>query len=168
VAWFPIGFALLATQRYYKTHWYLMFHSHNLLGLFVTIVTIWSSLEMYAYTDWRQKANVHCVLGLIALLLSIFVGVTGVVTAGMMQLSTKESSEWTERDKHYNIAKVHRYASWIMLILGNGVCSGGIATYFSKIGYGIYGTFAVCSSSIFLVLIAIHEWLVRKHNRRNF
>ena len=53
VAWFPIGFVLLASQRYYKTHWFLMFHLHNFLGLGVFIVTIWSCFEMYAYHDWK-------------------------------------------------------------------------------------------------------------------
>ena len=40
VAWFPIGFALIATKRYYKTKWFLMHHMHNLLGFLVTAVTI--------------------------------------------------------------------------------------------------------------------------------
>ena len=55
-----------------------------------------------------------------------------------------------------------------MLVLGNGVCSGGIATYFSKIGYGVWGVFGVCSSIIFMLLVVIHEFVLRRFNTKNF
>ena len=112
-------------------------------------------------------ANPHSILGLIALILTLFVGITGVITAGMMQFY-KGDKPWAERDKVYNIAKVHRYSSYFMLLLGNGVCSGGIATYFSKIGYGIWGTFGVCTSIFFLLMVALHECILRRYNRKNF
>ena len=69
---------------------------------------------------------------------------------------------WAERDKVYRVAQVHRYSSYIMLLLGNGVCSGGIATYFSKIGYGIWGVFGVSSSAIFLFLVVLHEFCLTR------
>ena len=112
-------------------------------------------------------ANPHSILGLIALILTLFVGITGVITAGMMQFY-KGDKPWAERDKVYNIAKVHRYSSYFMLLLGNGVCSGGIATYFSKIGYGIWGTFGVCTSIFFLLMVVLHECILRRYNRKNF
>ena len=40
VAWFPLGFALLATKRYYRTKWLLMHHLHNTLGLLVVAATL--------------------------------------------------------------------------------------------------------------------------------
>ena len=55
-----------------------------------------------------------------------------------------------------------------MLLLGNGVCSGGIATYFSKIGFGWYGNFAVLTSVFFLLMIGIHEFVMRRNNRLNY
>lgn len=100
-------------------------------------------------------------------MLTIFCGVTGLVTAGMMQWYNGDRP-WAERDKVYNVAKVHRYSSYFMLLLGNGVCSGGIATYFSKIGYGLWGTFGVCSSLFFLAMLGLHEFCMRRSNRRNF
>ena len=110
--------------------------------------------------------NAHSILGLIAIILTLFVGVTGFVTAGMMQFYDGEKP-WAERDKVYKVAKVHRYSSYFMLILGNAVCSGGVATYFSKIGYGVWGPFGVCSSILFLLLIAIHECMLRRTKRGN-
>lgn len=85
IAWFPIGFLLLATQRYYKTSWYWMWHTHNILGAFVTITTIWTSLDMYALNNWNPTWGVHSVLGFIALFLVVLVGGTGLVTAVMMK-----------------------------------------------------------------------------------
>ena len=72
---------------------------------------------------------------------------------------------WAERDKVYRVAQVHRYSAYFMLLLGNGVCSGGIATYFSKIGYGWYGTFGVCTSIVFLICLGLHEFLLRYYNK---
>ena len=79
VAWFPLGFALIATQRYYKTKWYLMYQSHNLLGFIVTGVTIGTCLQVYAYVDWKQQHGPHAYLGLLALIVTLFVGVTGII-----------------------------------------------------------------------------------------
>ena len=167
VAWFPIGFMLLATQRYYKTNWLLMHHLHNILGVAVSVITIMTCLQVYAHVGWKQAANAHSILGLIALLITIFVFITGLITSCMMHFY-KGDKPWAERDKVYNVARVHRYSSYFMLILGNGVCSGGIATYFSKIGYGIWGTFGICSSIFFVLMFVIHECLLRKFNRKNF
>ena len=166
VCWFPLGFVLLATQRYYKTKWYLMFHAHNLLGLVVTGLTLMSCLQVYAHVDWKQGTGVHSILGLFALLLTLFVGFTGMITSGMMNWYNGDKG-WQERDKVFYVAKVHRYSSYFMLILGNAVCSGGIATYFSKIGYGVWGTFGVCTSIFFLALVAIHEFVLRRFNKKN-
>ena len=109
----------------------------------------------------------HSILGLIALVLTLFVGLTGLIAACMMQFYDGEKP-WAERDKVYKIAKWHRLSSYLLLLLGNAVCSGGVATYFSKIGYGVWGTFGICSSIFFLLLVAIHECLLRRYNRKNF
>ena len=144
-----------------------MFHTHNILGFIVVAATVYTSLAAYAHVDWEQKLNAHSILGLFALILTLFVGITGALTSAMMQWY-KGDKPWAERDKVYNIAKVHRYSSYFMLLFGNGVSSGGIATYFSKIGYGFWGNFAVSTSVIFLLLLAIHEFILRRFNRKNF
>ena len=105
-----------------------MFHLHNLLGLFVTAVTIYSSMEMYAYGKWKPTMSVHSVLGLIALLLVIMTAGSGVATSSMM-LYYNGDKEWTDREKVYNVAKAHRYISYLMLIWGNALVTGGTWTY---------------------------------------
>lgn len=144
-----------------------MHHCHNLLGLFVTGITLMSSLQVFAYVDWKLKLNPHSILGTIALLLTLFVGITGMITSGMMHFYTGDK-DWNERDKVYKVARVHKISSYFMLLLGNAVCSGGIASYFSLIGYGIWGTFAVCTSIFFLIMIAIYEYILRKYNKNKF
>ena len=167
VVWFPLGFMLLATQRYYKTNWYWMFHSHNILGLFVTIVTIWTSLEMYAFRNWKPSWSVHSVLGFIALFLVVAAGGTGIVTSLMMQFY-KNDPAWAERDKVYNIAKAHRYISYIMLIWGNSVVTGGMWTYLKKIDQSPWGPIALTEITFFGLLWILHECCLRRYNRKNF
>lgn len=62
-----------------------MWHTHNILGLFVVAATVYTSLEVYAYVDWKQSVNAHSLLGLFALILTLFVGITGALTSGMMR-----------------------------------------------------------------------------------
>ena len=144
-----------------------MHHLHSLIGAFIVCATLYTCLQVYAYVDWEQKINAHSLLGLMALLLTLFVGISGLITTAMMQWYNGDKP-WSERDKVYSVAKVHRYASYVMLILGNGVCSGGVATYFAKIGYSIYGIFGVCSSLIFIAFVTVHEYFMRRTNRKDF
>ena len=111
-----------------------MFHTHNLIGAAVVIATIATCMQVYAHVGWEQLVNFHSIAGLIALILTIFVGLTGLITACMMHFY-KGDKPWAERDKVYNVARVHRYSSYAMLLLGNVVCSGGTWTYFKKIGF---------------------------------
>ena len=53
IAFFPIGFALLATKRYYKTHWFAMHILHIMIGLLTTLAIFASCLHVYAYVDWK-------------------------------------------------------------------------------------------------------------------
>ena len=144
-----------------------MHHSHNILGFLVTAATIYTCCQVYAYVNWKVTMGPHNILGLIALIVTIFVGFTGMITSAMMSCYNGDKP-WAERDKVYNIAKIHRWSSYFMLLLGNGVCSGGIATYFSLIDYGLWGTFGVCTSIFFLILLGLHEYFMRRYNHKNF
>mmetsp|Transcript_14883 Transcript_14883/g.20153 ORF Transcript_14883/g.20153 Transcript_14883/m.20153 type:complete len:161 (+) Transcript_14883:751-1233(+) len=144
-----------------------MFHSHNILGLFVTLVTIWSCFDMYAFHNWKPTMSVHSVLGMIALALLLLAGGSGIVTAFMMQFY-KGDPEWAERDKVYNVAKAHRYISYIMLLWGNSVVTGGCWTYLKKIGFDPWGPICLIEITFFGLLWTIHECCLRRYNRHNF
>ena len=62
-----------------------MHHAHNVLGFVVVSATFATSMKAYAHVNWEQKLNAHSVLGLIALIIMLFVGVTGLITSCMMQ-----------------------------------------------------------------------------------
>ena len=166
-AWFPLGFILLATQRYYKTRWYAMFHFHNALGLFVTFITIYTCVDMYAYGKWKPSMGVHSVLGLIALVLILIVGGSGIATSSMMMFY-EDKKAWRDRDKVYNVAKFHRYVSYLMLIWGNAVVTGGTWTYLKKIGFEPWGPIALIEITLFGLLWMIHECCLRRYNKNNF
>ena len=83
IVWFPIGFVLLATKRYYVSHWLCMHIAHLIIGLGVTVVMVVSCFQVYSYANWTQATNPHGILGLIAYILSIFVSVTGIIAAAM-------------------------------------------------------------------------------------
>lgn len=40
-AWMPLGYALLATKRYFKGNWKFWHYLHILLGAVTTVITIW-------------------------------------------------------------------------------------------------------------------------------
>ena len=144
-----------------------MFHLHNILGLFVTAVTIYSCMDMYAYGNWKPTMSVHSVLGLIALILVVATGGSGMLTSGMMMFYNGDK-EWADRDKVYNIAKAHRYISYVMLIWANAVVTGGTWTYLKKIGFSPYGPIALVEITFFGGLWIIHELILRRYNRKNF
>lgn len=144
-----------------------MFHLHNLLGLFVTGVTIYTSMEMFAYGKWKPTYSVHSILGIIALALLFLTGGTGIVTAWMMRFYNGDP-QWADRDKVYNVAKAHRYISYVMLLVGNAVVTGGTWTYLEKIGSGPYGPLALLEITFFGLLWIAHECILRRYNRKNF
>lgn len=144
-----------------------MFHLHNILGLIVTFITIYSCFEMYAYAKWKPSMGVHSVVGLIALILIIVTGFSGIATSSMMMFYNGDK-QWTDRDKVYNVAKFHRYISYLMLIWGNSVVTGGTWTYLKKIGYDPWGPIALLEITFFGLLWILHEFCLRRYNHSNF
>ena len=144
-----------------------MFHTHNILGLFVAIVTIYSSMEMFAHRNWVPSLSVHSVLGIMALVLTLLASISGVITACMM-MCYRGDKEWSEREKVYNVARAHRYISYVMLLWGNAVVTGGTWTYLNTIGFSPYGPIALIEITIFGFLWIVHECVLRRYNRNNF
>ena len=141
-----------------------MFHTHNLLGLFVTIVTIYTSMEMFAYGKWVPSLSVHSILGILALILVLLASISGLATAGMMMFYDGDK-DWSDRDKVYNVARAHRYISYVMLLWGNAVVTGGTWTYLKKIGFDPWGPITLMEITLFGLLWIAHECILRKYNR---
>lgn len=80
----------------------------------------------------------------------------------------KGDPEWADRDKVYNVAKFHRYISYLMLVWGNSLVTGGTWTYLEKIGYEPWGPIALMEITFFGLLWVIHEYCLRSSKRENF
>ena len=109
----------------------------------------------------------HSILGLLALVLCVIAGLTGLLTSAMIHFWNRDRP-WSDRDQVYTVAKVHRYSSYLMVLLGNVVCSGGIITYFNKIGYGQYGLIGITSCVLFVFIVAFHECCLRRLRRQEY
>ena len=144
-----------------------MYYMHNILGLIVTGVTIYTCLEMFAYSKWSPTLSVHSVLGILALVLLFLTGVSGIATAFMMGFYNSDP-EWAAKDKVYNVAKAHRYISYVMLLWGNALVTGGTWTYLEKIGFDPWGPVALVEITFFGLLWVFHECILRRYNRKNF
>ena len=82
--WMPVGFLLLATKRYFKKQWSCMHFTHSLLGYFCMLTTTIWTFKMLDYFDWKVNDNIHSIAGIFASYLTLIVGLSGSITAGLM------------------------------------------------------------------------------------
>lgn len=78
--WYLVGLLLLM-RRYAKKHWTFVFYMHALLGYFVLVVTIVFALRVI---EW-DFSDIHNVLGIVTLFVTIVGGLSGPVTAATMK-----------------------------------------------------------------------------------
>lgn len=128
-SWFFVGILLLVTKRYAKRPWTAMHYLHCLLGYFVLVVTIVFSSKLL---HWDFTASWHHAFGTTCLFLTILGSLSGTVTAGVMRAYNGDKP-WSEKEKVERIAKIHRWAGYIMLLVGNVTCMTGIGYYFNEI-----------------------------------
>lgn len=124
-AWYVVALLLLITKRYTKTTWNLNHYLHALLGYFSLVVTIVFALKV---TDWNP-VGLHEILGTAFLFIAIVGTLSGSVTAGTMRLYNGDK-DWAKQERVTQIAKIHRYAGYFMLLLGSITVSTGIFNYF--------------------------------------
>ena len=106
-------------------------------------------------------------LGILALVLVLLTGGTGIATSLMMGYYNGDP-DWAAKDKVYNIARAHRYISYVMLLWGNAVVTGGTWTYFKMIGSDPWGPLTLFEITFFGLLWMFHELYLRRNNRLNF
>ena len=160
-AWFVVGLLLLITKRYAKKHWHLMHYLHAILGYFVLIVTIIFALKI---TKWDPFADVHSALGSITVIITIVGTLTGSFTAGTMRFYNGDKA-WTKKERVEVVAKIHRYAGYFMLFLGNVTIMTGTGHYFNdKLNGDDRVVYAPLSLGTFIVLVIIFETIYRIRN----
>lgn len=85
-AWMPLGYALLATKRYFKGNWKFWHYMHILLGAVTTVITIWQTLEISLKFGWGWTDDVHSILGTICIAMTAVAVLTGALTSAYMSL----------------------------------------------------------------------------------
>ena len=161
-AWFVVGLSLLVTKRYLKRFWKPMHFVHALLGYYVLIVTVVFALKL---TEWEPTKTLHNGLGTAMLFVTIVGALSGSLTAGTMSLYNGDKP-WSKKERVERIAKIHRYAGYLMLLLGNVTVFTGISHYYNDIMLGdSRKALGPLSLICFVLLVAIFEAIFRIRNR---
>ena len=160
IAWPIFGFLLVATSRYWKRNWQVMHVAHNVIGTAVTLITIISSLQMYAKYDWEQLTSIHGILGLLGMIITFLVGVSGVVTIWVMFRAADE--RWEKHERITAIARIHRITGYVMLVFGNIIVSGGITTYLVSLGFGGKSAIGFICITTWILCLVIMEYNYRR------
>lgn len=159
--WFPVGLLLLVSKRYAKKHWMSMHVLHALLGFGTLIVTIIFALNV---TDWDPMGSLHNMFGSICVILAILGSLSGMVTSGTMRFYNGDKP-WSEKERVTRIAMIHRYAGYLMLLVGNVTIGSGIGHYYGDILDGDNRkAFGPLSLITFCVLVAMFEAIYRIRN----
>ena len=126
--WYFVGLGLLVTKRYVKKAWLAMHYLHAILGYFTLVVTI---VFIAKQIEWEFE-DLHQILGTIFLFVVIIGSLSGSATAGTMKMYNGDK-DWAEKERVTRIAKIHRYAGYFMLFMGNFTMSSGVGHYFGDV-----------------------------------
>lgn len=161
-AWFIVGLLLLITKRYAKKTWTLNHYIHAFLGYFTLAVTIVFALRV---TQWSPFDTIHNALGNLCVIVTILGCLSGTMTAALMKAYNGDKP-WSKEEKVQLVAKIHRYAGYTMLFIGNAAIMTGVGHYFGDRLKGderrVLGIF---SFVVFCILVAIFEAVFRIRNK---
>ena len=90
-AWFPVGFCLLASERYLKgRYWDITHTAHALLGHTVTLITLVQGYQQLKMYDWQVAFGVHNWMAVLFCAFFLIADVSGSVAAGVGRFSLDE------------------------------------------------------------------------------
>lgn len=162
-AWFVCGLTLLTTKRYIKKFWMAMQMLHSLLGIFVLLVTV--IFAMKVSKGGLFTGDFHNILGSAFMIITILGALTGFTASAVMRFYNGEK-DWSVQEKHELVGKIHRYAGYTMLFLGNVTLATGISHYYGNILMGdTRKALGPLSLMVFVLLVAIFETIYRLRNR---
>ena len=161
-AWTLAGLLLVITKRYAKKYWTFMHYAHALLGYFVLAVTIIFAMKL---VHWHTFETIHNAFGTFTLFFTIAGALSGSITMGMMRFYNRDKP-WSEKERIEQIAKIHRWFGYLMLLVGNVTVASGVGHYFGDVLLGdsrsIFGSMNLLG---FVVLVAIMEAIYRLRNK---
>lgn len=72
---------MLSTRRYINFIWFFGYISHIILGIVITIVTLYFSFKALSELHWLQLViTQHTIIALLAFIFAIILSITGVTT----------------------------------------------------------------------------------------
>ena len=160
-AWYIGGLILLVSKRYVKKQWKLMHYIHALVGYFVLAVTI---IFIVKISKW-ELGGLHTIVGYICVIITIPGAITGSMTATLMRFYNGDK-DWAEKEKVTYIAKIHRWAGYVMLFLGCFSISSGLGIYYGgMLDDDPLSVLSKLNGITFCILIIIFEVIYRVRNK---
>ena len=158
LVWTPLSLVILASGRYAKgsTKWKLLASLHNIIGLFIFLVTLASCLHVYHAFGWKQTLNIHSIAGLIALATAGLVTLTGIMTVILMRRDKITKAPW--------MITLHKVLGYGIIICSNLIVTGGILTYQKKYAPDEkrYVLAAILNLLVFITIVIVLERYHRK------
>ena len=115
----------MASKRYFIQNWRCSAWLHALSGTAIVGVTIYSFIDLYREYGFSLKN--HAIFGYIALVLSVVVGLTGLITFFFSRCHRDKS--WARFELWKIFGSMHTFLGYLTLTLCVGVNSGGMVTY---------------------------------------
>ena len=160
-AWYVCGLLLLVTKRYVKKYWLLMHYLHAILGYTVMVVTIIFALKV---TSWQPFEDWHNAFGSLCFIVVIPGAFSGSATAGIMRFYNGDK-QWSKKERVTAIAKIHRIAGYIMLLIGVFTVSSGIGFYHGDKLKDEENKLALANFISFILLVISFEAIYRIRNK---
>lgn len=163
VAWFLLGMVSLASKRYFKAPFMAMHIVHVLTGFAIVIMTTVMCLIMLGKYEWKVVSDFHQVTGVITF-------ITHFATLGLglarIIIAKRTPEPWSKNDKAVLVGKIHRWAGYIILLIANLACFGGVIHYLKDVRKNNKALpLAILTLPLFALIVAILEVNKRLINR---
>jgi len=159
LAWGVCGLLMCCTNRWMAHGSDKQQYLHSVLGWVMMLSTI-GLIVPIINMDGLDLTKLHNIEGMVLMALVIFVSLQG--TAAYM---FKQEAKWNKSPAIKLMRQVHRWSSWLLILLSFFAITSGVAMFAEKTG----GNFAILGVLLFWILVPLligFEVLFRRMRRR--
>ena len=155
ISWALIGLLQISTIRYGRAHWKWNKLVHLILGLFASALVFTAGMLALNFDDYNIKGgSFHGKVGFSVFVLGLILAVGGML-ANIIRMKTVMA--WNSK-RTLLIGKVHRYAGWLIILLGQVAIGSGAYRHWHHEGNDAVGwTLAGVSTALFFILLLAQE-----------